>query len=419
MPSRLNRPRVLLYGSGGKGLALLGGDGGVALDELGHHAAHGLDAQGKGGDVQQQQALHVAHQHAALQRRAHSHALVGVDALEALFAGELLHHVLHSGDTAGAAHQQDLGQLAGREAGVAHGLLDGAGGGLHQMGSELVKLGPGQGQVQMLGAGGVGGDIGQVDGSGSDAGQLDLGLFGGLLQALHGHLVAAEVDAGVLFEFSGHPVHDTLVEVVAAQAVVAGGGQYLDNAVADLQDGHVEGAAAQVVDHDLLVGLLVDAVGQGRGGGLVDDPLYFQTGDAAGILGGLALSVGEVGGDGDDGLGDALTQIGLGVGLQLLEHHGGDFLWGVVLAVNAHLKARAHLALDGADGPVGVGDGLALSHLAHHALAVLGEGHHGRSGAVAFRVGDDDGVAALHDGHAGVGGTQVNADDLRHNIFLQ
>ena len=90
---------------------------------------------------------------------------------------------------------------------------------------------------------------------------------------------------------AAHPVHDALVEVVAAQAVVAGGGQHLDHAVVDVQNRDVEGAAAQVVDHDLLGALLIHAVGQGRGGGLVDDALDVQTGDLAGVLGGLALGV--------------------------------------------------------------------------------------------------------------------------------
>ena len=303
----------LVVGGGGKGLALLHGDGGVTLDELGHHAAHGLDAQGQGGDVQQQQALHVAGEHAALERRAHGHALIGVDALEALLAGELLDHHLHGGDTAGAAHHQHLGDVAGGQAGVTHGLLHGATGGLHQVGGELVELGPGEGQIQVLGAGGVGGDIGQVDVGGGDAGQLDLGLLSSLLQALHGNLVAGEVDALSLLELGGHPVHNTLVKVVAAQTVVAGGGQHLDDAIIDVQDGHIEGAAAQVIDHDLLGVLLVHAIGQGRGGGLVDDTLHVQTGDPAGVLGGLTLGVGEVGGDGDDRLGDRAAQIGLGV----------------------------------------------------------------------------------------------------------
>ena len=138
------------------------------------------------------------------------------------------------------------------------------------------------------------------------------------------------------------------------------------------------------------------------GGGLVDDPLHIQAGDLARILGGLALGVGKVGGDGDDRLGDCLTQIGLGVRLQLLKDHGADLLRGVLLAVDAHLVVRAHLTLDGDDGAVGVGDGLTLGHLAHHTLAVLGKCHYRGGGAVALCVGDDDGFAALHDSHTAV-----------------
>ena len=48
-------------------------------------------------------------------------------------------------------------------------------------------------------------------------------------------------------------VHDALIEVVAAQHVVAVGGEHFEHAVADLQNGYVEGAAAEVVDHDLVV----------------------------------------------------------------------------------------------------------------------------------------------------------------------
>ena len=52
----------------GEDLGLLGGDGGVATNQLSHHAAQGLDAQRQRGHVQQQDVLHVAAQHAALQR---------------------------------------------------------------------------------------------------------------------------------------------------------------------------------------------------------------------------------------------------------------------------------------------------------------------------------------------------------------
>jgi hypothetical protein len=39
---------------GGEGLGLLGGDGGVALDERSHHTSGGLDTEGEGSDVEQE-----------------------------------------------------------------------------------------------------------------------------------------------------------------------------------------------------------------------------------------------------------------------------------------------------------------------------------------------------------------------------
>jgi hypothetical protein len=74
--------------------------------------------------------------------------------------------------------------------------------------------------------------------------------------------------------------------------------------VADLEDRDVERAAAEVVDRDALGRVLAEAVREGGGRRLVDDADDLEAGDLAGVLGGLALVVVEVRGDGDDRLVD-------------------------------------------------------------------------------------------------------------------
>ena len=104
-----------------------------------------------------------------------------------------------------------------------------------------------------------------------------------------------EIDAFLLLELRDDPVDDALVEVVAAEVRVAVGRLDLDDAFADFEDRDVEGAAAEVVDGDRLVLLLVEPVGQRRRRRLVDDAHHFEAGDLPGVLGGLALRVVEVG----------------------------------------------------------------------------------------------------------------------------
>ena len=50
--------------------------------------------------------------------------------------------------------------------------------------------------------------------------------------------------------------------------------------------------------------------------------------------------------------------------------------------------------------------------------AVLGGGHDGRCGARAFGIFDHLRLAVFHHRHAGVGGTQVNANNASHDAFL-
>ena len=88
-----------------------------------------------------------------------------------------------------------------------------------------------------------------------------------------------EVDALALLELGDQPLDDRVVEVVAAEVRVAVGRLHLDDALADFEDRDVEGAAAEVVDGDGLVLLLVEAVGERRRGRLVDDAQHVEPGD--------------------------------------------------------------------------------------------------------------------------------------------
>src|SRR3972149_1256230 len=146
------------------------------------------------------------------------------------------------GGSGGAAAAQDpLADLAGGDLGVLERLSAGADRVLDQVADELLELGAAEGDVEVLGAGGVGGDEGEVDLRLHDGGELHLRLLRALLEALQGHAVLAQVSRLALLELLDQPVHDALVEVVAAEVGVAGGGLDVEGAFADLQDGDVEG----------------------------------------------------------------------------------------------------------------------------------------------------------------------------------
>ena len=218
-----------------------------------------------------------------------------------------------------------------------------------------------------------------------------------------------------VFELLHQVIDHPLIPVVTTEVVVAAGGLDLHHAFADFQQGDVEGATTEVENQDhFLVFNLFQAIGQCRCGGLVDNALDLQASDLASLFGGLALGVVEVRRNGDDRVGHFVAKVCLRVSLEFAEHARTDFLRRVLLPVNVHAPAGAHVALDRTDGAVNVGDGLPLGHFADQNFAVLGESHDGRGGAGAFRVGNHRRFAAFEDGNDGVGGTEVDADCSSH-----
>ena len=225
----------------------------------------------------------------------------------------------------------------------------------------------------MLRTGCVRGNKGQVDIGCGSAAQFNLGLFSSFLQALCRDLVLLQVNAVLFLELLSHIVNDPLVEIITAQTGVAVGAQHFENAVTDVQDTDVEGTAAQVVNQDLLVVFLIEAVCQRSGCRLIDNTQNFQSGNAARVLCGLALTVVEIGRYGDNRLADLFTQIAFGSFFHLGQDHRADVLGGVLLPVNIHFIAGTHLTLDGNHSTVRIGNRLALGDLADQPFTVFGE----------------------------------------------
>ena len=121
-----------------------------------------------------------------------------------------------------------------------------------------------------------------------------LRLFAGQLRRLTQLVIADEAGS------------DQGVEIVTAQGHVTGGGLDLEHPAGEFEHRHVEGAAPQVVDGIDALLALVQPIGDGGGGGLVDQAQHVQAGQPGRVLRGLALGIVEVGGHRDDGTGQFL-----------------------------------------------------------------------------------------------------------------
>ena len=136
-------------------------------------------------------------------------------------------------------------------------------------------------------------------------------------------------------ELLHQPVDDALVPVVATEVGITMGALHFEHAVTNFQHAHVEGSTTEVEhEHGLVFASLVESVCECRSGRFVDDAQHLEAGNLTSLLGGGALCVVEICGHGDDGLRDGVTEICLGVALQLHECARADLLRRVLLAVD-------------------------------------------------------------------------------------
>ncbi len=139
-------------------------------------------------------------------------------------------------------------------------------------------------------------------------------------QPLHALAVLRQILAPFARDVFERDAQQQIVDVVAAQVRVAVGGQNFEDPVVQFENRDVERAAAEIVHRNDAVLALVEPVGQRRGGRFIHQAQNFETRDASGVLGGLALGVVEVSRHRDDGLVHRHAEILLGILFQLAQH---------------------------------------------------------------------------------------------------
>ena len=152
-------------------------------------------------------------------------------------------------------------------------------------------------------------------------GEMLLGGLGGAMDARHRPRIAAHVRLVLDLQVIEHALDDIVVEVVAAEVVVAVAGDHLDHALLNAHDRDVEGPAAEIVDEHPFALLLRRLVDEGRRGRLVDDAGHLEPGDLAGFAGRLPLRVGKERRDRDHRLPHRLAKPNLGDHLQAAQDH--------------------------------------------------------------------------------------------------
>ena len=223
-----------------------------------------------------------------------------------------------------------------------------------------------------------------------------------------------------------------MVEIVAAEHRVATGRHHLEHATCQAQHRHVEGAAAEVVDEVEAFPALVEPVGQGRGGGLVQEAQHGQAGESRGVLRGLALRVVEVGGHRDHGADECAAECALGTQAQAAQHFGADVDRALHALAGAHADGagrqgldcvgqcdRRHVVEGAADQPLRRRDGVRrvdsgkqLRVVADDKRIGLAVVHDRGQQQAALRIGQHRRHRAAHGGDERVGGAEVDADRL-------
>jgi len=251
-------------------------------------------------------------------------SFIGVDGLvEGLSVEEFRDEGLDLGDSGGSTDHDEFVDFVLGEVSVGEGILNGLHASLEKINAELFELGTGHLESEIF----TFGEGLALNEGGDGGGEGSLGLFALSSESTEGSVVSLDVDVGLLLEFSHAEFDESVIEIFSTQMGVTVGGLNIEDTFINGEDGDIEGTTTEIEDEDVLVSFLlfVETVGNSGGGGLVDNTSNVELGDGSGILGGLTLRIVEIGGDGDDGIGDFFTEVSFSDVLHLGEDHGGDF----------------------------------------------------------------------------------------------
>ena len=415
----LDQDTRLVVREGGEDLGLLGGDGGVAGNELGHHTTSSLDTNGKGSNIEEQNLVgrlgrSVARENGSLDGSTVGNSLIRVDGLVGLLTIEVVgNELLDTGDTGGTTDKDNLVNLRLVDLGVSEDTVNRLDSGTEQVLAQLLETSTGDGSVEVdtleervdLNRGLSGGR------------ESTLGTLASSAETTQSTAVGRKILLVLALELVDEVVDETVIEVLTTQVSVTSSRLDLEDTLLDGQEGHIEGTTTKIEDEDvaLTLDLLVKTVGNGSGGRLVDDTENVEAGNETGVLGSLTLRVVEVGGDSNDSVVDSTTKVGLSGLTHLDEDHGRDLLGSesLSLALELNLDNRLatlvndlerevlHVSLNlgvgklATDEALGVEDGvgrvhgdLVLGGITNETLGV-GEGNERGSGAVTLIVGNN------------------------------
>jgi len=340
----------LLVLVGGESLRLFGGDHGSTVNNLGQDSSDGLNTEGKGSHIDEEDILGLisglSSQNTSLHGGTVSDSFVGVNSSVGFFTvEEILHELLDLGDTGGSTNKYDFVDFRLLHGGVIKNLLDRGDSLLEKIGTKLFESGSSESLLK----------INSVNKSFNrdldlnDSREVTLGLLNFHLQLLEGSSVLLDVNVVLLLEDLDKMLSDSLVEIFSSEMGISSSGDDFENSIIDSKEGHIESTTSEIEDNNVLFSIfLVHTVGNSSGSGLVNNTENFHSGDSSSILGSLSLSIVEVSRDSDDSVMNFLTKVSLSNLLHLHEDHGRDFFRRESLLANSgHLNADVRLSLLG------------------------------------------------------------------------